>query len=105
MVRRHPEPALPERLEESAQLALHALERVLPCANRLLGTCCVHSIDKLATAATARATGLGATNVKALRRHSVSALPECLEEAVQLALRALGRVTLCESMAGRPLRI
>ncbi len=89
MVRRHPEPALPERLEESAQLALHALERVLPCANRLLGTCCVHSIDKLATAATARATGLGATNVKALRRHSVSALPECLEGTVQLALRSL----------------
>jgi len=28
-----------------------------------------------------------------------------LEESVQLALRALGRVTLCESMAGRPLRI
>jgi len=50
-------------------------------------------------------TWLGTANVKAVRRHTASALPECLEEAVQLALRALGRVTLCESMAGRPLRI
>ena len=38
--------------------------------------------------------------MKAVRRHAVSALPECLEEAVQLALRTIESVfTLGKSMA------
>ncbi len=43
----------------------------------------------LDTAPTARVTGLGTANVKAVRRHTASALPECLEESAELALRAL----------------
>ncbi len=46
----------------------------------------------LDTAPTARVTGLGTANVKAERRHTASALPECLEESAELALRALERV-------------
>ena len=42
MVRGHPVSALRECLAESAQLALRALERVLPCAKQLLGSWCVH---------------------------------------------------------------
>ncbi len=40
--RRHTASALPECLEESAELALRALERVLPRANRLRGSSCAH---------------------------------------------------------------
>ncbi len=59
----------------------------------------------LDTAPTARVTGLGTANVKAERRHTASALPECLEESAELALRALERVLPpCESIARQQLR-
>jgi len=140
--------ALPECLEETAQPALRALERVLPCPNRLRCTSCVHwhtrrsalcacgrveatpSVTSARVFGGERATGparpracvtlckstatqrlrtlahspqrrlrlwpgWGAANVKAVRRHSVVALPECLEETVQLALRSLERVLPC----------
>ena len=144
-VRRCSVQALPEGLEESVQLALRALERVLPCPNRLRGTSCVHwhtrrsalcacgrveatpSVSSARVFGGERATGparpracvtlckstatqrlrtlahspqrrlrvwpgWGAANVKAERRHTASALPECLEESAELALRALERV-------------